>query len=65
MRDYFYAYVPRQAKQGSWYGLFVNQAGQPHPALRLAGLTFAVNPEGKALVETANEAEQVLYVDLP
>jgi predicted amidohydrolase len=65
MRDQFLAYIPLRAKAHDFYALFVNQAGQPHPAIRFEGPSFAVDPQGKLLACTCDGAEQMLYVDVP
>lgn len=65
MREQFFAYIPRRAKDNGFYALFVNQAGQPHPALRFEGPTFAVDPEGRILAQTESGEEGVLQVEVP
>jgi|GEM_PF-3188100 predicted amidohydrolase len=65
MLEQFLRYIPAQARKNRFYALFVNQAGQPHPVLHMAGPTFAVTPEGELMVCTSNGKEQTLYVDIP
>ncbi len=64
MRDFFMSYVPQRARENHFYALFVNQCGRPHPALRIVGPSFAVDPQGHVLVQTRDEREQVLCVDI-
>jgi len=65
MRDQFYAYVPQRARDHRFTALFVNQSGQPHPALRFEGPFFAVSPRGEILAETTDGSEQMLFVEIP
>jgi predicted amidohydrolase len=65
MRDQFYAYVPQRARQHGFTALFVNQSGQPHPALRFEGPSFAAGSDGAILGATSDGSEQMLLVDLP
>ena len=65
MATQFYSYIPQQAKENSFYALFINQSGQPHPALLFDGPTFAVNPKGKVIAKTKNGLEQLVYVCIP
>lgn len=64
MRDQFYAYIPKSARQHGFAALFVNQSGQPHPALRFEGPSFAVGRGGGILAETKDGAEQMLLVEV-
>jgi predicted amidohydrolase len=64
MRDQFYRYIPARARENRFWALFVNQAGQPHPAVRMEGPTFAVNPCGEIVAETRNGSEQMLLIEL-
>ena len=65
MATQFYSYIPQQAKENSFYALFINQSGQPHPALLFDGPTFAVDPKGKVIAKTKNGLEQLVYVCIP
>jgi predicted amidohydrolase len=65
MRDQFYAYVPQRAREHGFHALFVNQSGQPHPALRFEGPSFAVGRRGEILAETKDGSEQMLLVEIP
>jgi predicted amidohydrolase len=65
MRAQFYGYIPRLAQANKFCALFVNQCGQPHETLKFVGPTFAVSPEGKIVAETKDDAEQILYVEVP
>jgi predicted amidohydrolase len=64
MRDQFYRYIPARARENGFWALFVNQSGQPHPAVKIVGPTFAVTPRGDVAVETRDAAEQMVIVDL-
>jgi predicted amidohydrolase len=64
MRDQFYAYVPQRAREHGFTALFVNQSGQPHPALRFEGPSFAVDPRGRILAETRDGSEQMLLAEI-
>ena len=64
MRDQFYAYLPQRAREHGFYALFVNQAGQPHPALRFEGPSFAVGPRGEILAETKDGSQQMLLAEI-
>jgi predicted amidohydrolase len=64
MREQFYRFIPQRARENGFHALFVNQAGQPHPAIRFEGPTFAVDRDGRILAETSNGEEQVVFADL-
>ncbi len=64
MRAQFYGYIPQRARENGFWALFINQAGQPHPAVRIEGPTFAVNPAGEVVAETQNGAEQIVFAQI-
>ena len=64
MRAQFYSYIPQRAQENGFQVLFVNQAGQPHAAIRFEGPTFAADRKGNIVAETVNGREQVVFVDL-
>jgi predicted amidohydrolase len=64
MRAQFYSFIPQRARENRFHALFVNQAGQPHPAIRFEGPTFAAGCDGSILAETAGGGEQIVLVDL-
>src|SRR5690606_34569071 len=64
MRQEFFGYIPAAAARGRFQALFVNQSGQPHPALRFNGPSFAVDRDGRVIACTESGEEQVLVVTL-
>jgi predicted amidohydrolase len=64
MRDEFYSYIPGLARQGRFWGIFVNQAGRPHDCLQFVGPSFVVDPTGKVVAETRDGEEQLVFADL-
>jgi predicted amidohydrolase len=51
-------------REHGYYGLFVNQVGQPHPLIPFVGPSFGMDPEGKVLARSRNKREGVLLVDV-
>lgn len=64
MKDFFYSYVPEYSRKYGVEIIFVNQAGQPHPCLKLEGPSFALNSAGEIEVESQTGNETVLYCNL-
>ncbi len=64
MRDDFYSYIPDLAREGRFWAVFVNQAGQPHDCLKFVGPSFAVSPNGRVVAETRDGEDQLLFADL-
>lgn len=64
MLKQFLGYIPLRAMENRFHALFVNQCGRPHPALRIEGPTFAVDPGGSVLACTRSGAEQIICVDI-
>ena len=65
MLEQFLRYIPARCRQNRFAGLFVNQCGQPHPALRIEGPTFAASRDGALLACTQHGGEQLLFVNIP
>ncbi len=64
MRDDFYETIPDLAREGRFWALFVNQAGRPHPCLDFVGPSFVVDPSGRAVAETRDRGEQIVFADV-
>ncbi len=64
MLKQFLRYIPARARENRFHALFVNQCGQPHPALRIEGPTFAVDSAGSILACTRSGTEQMICVDI-
>jgi len=60
----FVPYIPSLAAANRIWALFVNQTGQPHPSVRFVGPTFVVDPAGRIVAQSADEAEQLVTVDV-
>lgn len=65
MLKQFLGYIPARARENGFHALFVNQCGQPHPALRFEGPTFAADSNGSVIASTRSGDEQIIYADLP
>jgi predicted amidohydrolase len=64
MRADFYRYVPRLAREGRFWALFVNQSGRPHECLDFVGPSFVVDPSGRVVAETRDGGEQLVFATL-
>ncbi len=63
-RDLSQSYIPELARENGFPALFVSQCGRPQRALWIAGHSFAVDPQGQVFVQTRDDAEQMLCVDV-
>ena len=51
-------------REQGYFGLFVNQVGQPHPLIPFVGPSFAVGPDGEMIARSRNKKEGMLIVDI-
>ena len=64
MMERFAERAAASCREHGYYGLFVNQVGQPHPLIPFVGPSFGMDPEGKILARSRNKREGVLLVDV-